>query len=107
MPDQFIVVSGEQLDSLIQKAVISALNGRIPQSVTPPQEQSVVYHSREYVRDLLHTTFPTLRKYTNNGLLQATYFGKRVLYRDDHLQIALPRIRIIKRKQKEKTSGSA
>lgn len=90
---ELIVVSEERVESLIHTAVSKAFAQKDQQSPPPATEQPAVYHTREYVRDLLHTTFPTLQKYTEKGLLTATYFGRRVLYREDQLQLALPRIK--------------
>lgn len=103
MVGNLVVVTEERLELIIQNAIDKALTkggdlSKEQSSQAPP----VVYHTREQVKDILHTTYPTLQKYTDSGLLNATYFGRRVLYRDDELNLALPRIRTIQAKRKKK-----
>ena len=102
MSDKLVVTTEERLELLIENVMERVLTKKEHQSPEKSQDHPIIYHTREQVRHLLHTTYPTLQKYTDSGLLNATYFGRKVLYRDDELNLALPRIRTIQAKRKKK-----
>ena len=97
MSEQFIIIKRDELKELIKSSVTEALSQK-PQQVLEPAP--VVYRTRKYVMELLHTSAPTLDKYTKSGLLKVKYFGRRPLYDDASLNLVLPQVQsMIKRKQ--------
>lgn len=95
MSDQLIVIPSSQLEQIIKDSVRSELSIFFQSQQTKSEEKPVVYRNREYVKNLLHTSYPTLNKYSKEGLLNPVYFGRRVLYNDEELNLALPRIKAL------------
>jgi hypothetical protein len=90
------LISLPQLKELLHTTVTEALLSHSAVTQKPPEEKApTLYRSRQYVKELLNTTYPTLAKYTRNGVLKADYFGRRPLYPEAELHLALPGLRTI------------
>jgi predicted site-specific integrase-resolvase len=57
--------------------------------MSKPKEQNVVLLSREETRQFLRTSFPTLRKWTREGLLKCYGLGSRIYYKKHEILKAL------------------
>jgi excisionase family DNA binding protein len=53
------------------------------------QKEKTILLTREEARDLLKITFPTLRKWTNEGLLVAYQLGGKIYYKRHEILEAL------------------
>jgi len=103
--DQLVVITVSQLQELINNsvkaAVDAAFNKHSYSNNQPPKEKEVKYLTRKEVKELLHTSLPTVDKYSQPGsILNPIYFGKKKLYREDELNEALPKINALLGKKK-------
>jgi hypothetical protein len=101
MQEQLVVISIPQLQSIIKSTISSELATLFQQQERHAEIKPVVYRTREYVKDLLHTSYVTLDKYTKTGVLRATYFGRKVLYKECDLDLDLPKVRALIDKRKK------
>ena len=53
------------------------------------KKEKVVLLTREETKEFLRTTFPTLRKWTTDGLLKSYQLGGRVYYKQHEILKAL------------------
>jgi len=104
MSGTLIVFSKDELKELIKSSIAEALAEK-QEPVT--QDPPIIYRTRKYVKDLLHTTYPTLQKYTESGLLNGIYFGRRVMYIESELNLALPRLKCIQAQRSRKQNTAA
>lgn len=86
-------VPAGKLEDMIAGAVLSGLrvfhNGREQVTATPPEELL----TREEAAQLLGITLPTLREYTNRGLVTGYRIGTRVRYKRSEVVNSLQQIR--------------
>lgn len=101
MSDQLALISIPQLQLIIKSAISSELAVLFQQKEKQDEQKPVVYRTREYVKELLHTSYVTLDKYTKTGVLRATYFGRKVLYKESDLNLDLPKVKALIEKRKK------
>jgi hypothetical protein len=105
MTDSMVLISVQELQAIIKSTLTTELAVLFENKEENQKDsKKLVYHSREYVKELLHTTYPTLNKYTKAGLLKPVYFGRKVLYPEDELNLALPKIKAVLRTDKRKAA---
>ena len=106
MSDQLVVISKSELAELISSTVYSELSKLLPKiQGVAPEKRPVVYRNRKYVKNLLHISYPTLAKYSREGkgqLLFPVRIGRRVLYDDAELMLAIPKLKIILKEEDRK-----
>ena len=89
-------VPAGKLEDMIAGAVLSGLrvfhNGREHATGTPPEELL----TREEAAELLGITLPTLREWTNRGLVTGYRIGSRVRYKRSEVVNSLQQIRMPK-----------
>lgn len=92
MSSQVLVLSKDELQQLIKSTVVEALAESQHQikSATP-----AVYLTRREAMEHLRTTYPTLHKHTESGLLKCETFGRKKLYNKVDLDLALSQFRTI------------
>lgn len=69
--------------SVVAETVVNRINERHEESSTPK------YMTREQAARALNISLPTLKKYTEEGVLQSKRLGGRVLYDPDDIKQAL------------------
>lgn len=63
---------------------------------TPAPPVKVEYHSRKETAKILHVSLPTLDKYTEEGKIKGSRFGRRILYSLDDITNSLKQIQNVK-----------
>ena len=99
MQEQLVVISIPQLESIIRSTITSELATLFQEKEKQVETKPIVYRTREYVKDLLHTSYVTVDKYTKQGVLKATYFGRKVLYKESDLDLDLPKAKVLLKKR--------
>lgn len=104
MSGQVLVLSKEELTELIKSTVAEAL---AENQLSIRKSTPVVYLTRKEAKDVLRTTYPTLQKHTDSGLLKCENFGRKKLYSQEELNLAIPRFRSIQgnRRTKERIAS--
>lgn len=99
MQEPLVVISIPQLQSIIRSTISSELASLFQEKEKQVENKPIVYRTREYVKDLLHTSYVTVDKYTKEGILKATYFGRKVLYKESDLDLDLPKAKTLLNKR--------
>ncbi len=58
------------------------------------KEKDVILMTREETRDFFKTSFPTIRKWTVDGIIKAYQIGGRVYYKKNELLNALVKVEV-------------
>jgi DNA-directed RNA polymerase specialized sigma24 family protein len=78
-PIGFISITENELQSIVLRAVRSAIDARPVDQKTTTRELDELLTRAETAR-LLHVSLVTLRNYEKRGILQPSRLGRRVLY---------------------------
>lgn len=97
--EQLAVLTISQLQELINSTVNSAISAALKTYTannSTASTKETKFYTRKQVKEMLHTTYPTLDKYSRpGGILKKEFFGRRVLYRENELNLALPKLRML------------
>jgi hypothetical protein len=108
--EQLAVLTLSQLQELINTSINSAVSTALAPYLQklgqPVQDKEVRYKTRKELTELFHTTLPTIDKYSKAGLLKPIYFGRRVLYREDELQLSLPKVKTLLESSKKRRTAA-
>jgi excisionase family DNA binding protein len=80
------MIQDKQLETLIEKSVIKALEIYSSKQNTNPQKE---YYTRKEVSELLNCSMSSIYNWTCKGKLTSYLIGNRVLYRVDEVHNSL------------------
>lgn len=90
-----VVIPASELQDLIRSCITSEISSLITSLQKPPEKKELIYRTKKYVRNLLHISYPTIDKYAEAGVLQRTYIGRRVLFEEEALRLAIPKLKAL------------